>query len=94
MPPLVVTLMTGCVENDVLLAASGRRYIVSGAPSTSALTAVVKDMDGTAVATVDAQEFTVIGNAYGQGTAQPKQPFEMQLKLRKTHTSSLRRPST
>ena len=72
-------------ENDVILAASNKRYIVSGAPSTSALTVVIKDMDGTDIDTADISEqaFTVIGNAYGQGTAQPKQPFEMQLKLRK-----------
>jgi hypothetical protein len=69
--------------NDVLLAASGRRYIVTGTVSDSAWTAVVKDMDGTAVGTVAAQDFTIIGNAWGQGTSQPAKPFEMSLKLRK-----------
>ena len=71
--------------NDVFLAASGRRYIVSGTVSSTddSFTAVVKDMDGTDVATVDAQEMTIIGNAWGQGTPQPTKPFEMDLKLRK-----------
>jgi hypothetical protein len=71
--------------NDVLLSAAGRRYIVSGTidSTDNNFTAVVKDMDGTAVATVGAQEFTVIGNAWGQGQSQPSSPFEMSLKLRK-----------
>jgi len=71
--------------NDVLLSAAGRRYIVSGTidSTDNNFDAVVKDMDGTAVATVAAQDFTVIGNAWGQGQSQPSSPFEMQLKLRK-----------
>jgi hypothetical protein len=71
--------------NDVLLSAAGRRYIVSGTidSTDNEFDAVVKDMDGTAVATVGAQEFTVIGNAWGQGQSQPSSPFEMSLKLRK-----------
>ena len=71
--------------NDVLLSAAGRRYIVSGTidSTDNEFDAVVKDMDGTAVATVSAQEFTVIGNAWGQGQSQPSSPFEMSLKLRK-----------
>ena len=71
--------------NDVLLSAAGRRYIVSGTidSTDNEFDAVVKDMDGTAVATVGAQDFTVIGNAWGQGQSQPSSPFEMQLKLRK-----------
>ena len=71
--------------NDVVLSAAGRRYIVSGAidSTDNNFDAVVKDMDGTAVATVAAQEFVVIGNAYGQGTSQPSSPFEMALTLRK-----------
>ena len=71
--------------NDVVLSAAGRRYIVSGAidSTDNNFDAVVKDMDGTAVATVAAQEFVVIGNAFGQGTSQPVSPFEMGLTLRK-----------
>ena len=72
--------------NDVLLAASGRRYIVSGTidSSDNSFDAVLKDMDGTAIGTdVGAQTFTVIGNAWGQGQSQPSSPFEMDLKLRK-----------
>jgi hypothetical protein len=71
--------------NDVLLSAAGRRYIVSGTidSTDNEFDAVVKDMDGTAVATVGAQDFIVIGNAWGQGQSQPSSPFEMQLKLRK-----------
>jgi hypothetical protein len=71
-------------ENDVLLSETGRRYIVSGAPADGALTAVVKDMDGTAIsANVSEKNMVVIGNAWGQGTSQPSSPFEMSLKLRK-----------
>ena len=72
--------------NDVLLAASNRRYIVSGtiADTDNSFTAVLKDMDGTAIdGDVAAQTFTVIGNAWGQGQSQPTSPFEMDLKLRK-----------
>lgn len=72
--------------NDVLLAASNRRYIVSGtiASTNNSFTAVISDMDGTSIgADVAAQIFTVIGNAWGQGQSQPSSPFEMDLKLRK-----------
>ncbi len=72
--------------NDVLLAASGRRYIVSGDidSTDNNFDAVLKDMDGTAIGgNVGSQTFTVIGNAWGQGQSQPSSPFEMDLKLRK-----------
>ena len=70
--------------NDVLLADDGLRYIVLGTVATGALTFDIARLDQTAISAADTDLVcTVIGNAYGQGTSQPSQPFEMGLTLRK-----------
>ena len=70
-------------ENDVLLGDDGKRYIVIGTISDSALTFKLARLSQAALADDTDLVCTVIGNAYGQGTGQPASPFEMSLTLRK-----------
>jgi hypothetical protein len=74
-------------ENDVLLLADGERILVVSDVSTTAGTDTFKGvkLGGGTYASANTTEQTaiVIGNAYGQGTAQPSKPFENSLKLRK-----------
>ena len=73
--------------NDVILTKNGERLIVTGSVGTGTTdTFDVKQMTGDAatnITTSGGDECVVIGNAYGQGTAQPQKPFEMDLVLRK-----------
>ena len=69
--------------NDVLLGDDGKRYIVIGTISNSALTFKLARLSQAALADDTDLVCTVIGNAYGQGTGQPASPFEMSLTLRK-----------
>jgi len=69
--------------NDVLLGDDGKRYIVIGTISNSALTFKLARLSQAALANDTDLVCTVIGNAYGQGTGQPASPFEMSLTLRK-----------
>lgn len=69
--------------NDILLGDDGVRYIVTGTIADNALTFKLAKLDQAALADDTDLVCTVIGNAYGQGTSQPSQPFEMGLTLRK-----------
>ncbi len=70
--------------NDVILTPKGQRLIVSSAVGTGDTdTFVTTRMDQGTIEAESDVDVVVIGNAYGQGTAQPKQPFEMDLVLRK-----------
>jgi len=69
--------------NDILLGDDGLRYIVTGTIATAALTFKLARLDQAALSNDSDLVCTVIGNAYGQGTNQPSQPFEMGLTLRK-----------
>ena len=70
--------------NDVILTSTGERLIVTGSVGTGDTdTFAVKQMTDDAATDGTDIECVVIGNAYGQGTSQPSNPFEMDLKRRK-----------
>lgn len=63
--------------NDVLLSSDGKRYIVTGTSAAK----VIKDlMTDAAVANAAAAEYAIIGNIYGQGTDQPTEFYQTEVK--------------
>ena len=67
----------GVRQYDVLLGGANR-YLVTGATTTDAALTMV-DMTNGAAATGKSGTFTIIGNAYPQGTDQPAKPFQPRL---------------
>jgi hypothetical protein len=68
----------GVRQYDVLLLGSAR-LLVTGAATTDAALTLVDMSTGDAVTTPAAGEYTIIGNAYPQGSDQPSKPFQPRL---------------
>jgi hypothetical protein len=79
-------LDAGIRKQDVVMdAATGTRWICDATPDASGV--VLKKLDGTNVATADTDattdsKFIVLGNMYGQGTAQPDRFWDSDVKKR------------
>lgn len=67
--------------NDVLLSNSDKRFLVEAVSSTAITAKDLSTNDATAVA-LPSGTYTIIGNAYAQGTNQPSQPFSPRLTRR------------
>jgi len=67
--------------NDVLLSATNARYLVESVSATAITVKPLNSNDATGIA-LPSGTYTIIGNAYAQGTNQPSQPFSPRLTRR------------
>jgi len=69
--------------NDVVLAADGKRYLITEVSGTTISGKDLNTANGADVALPVSTKYAIIGNAYAQGTNQPTKPFAPRLTRRR-----------